>query len=230
MLGTVVNALSILLGGLLGSFFKNKISSEYNETIMKALGLSVILIGLKGAFQVKDEDILLLIICLALGSLLGEMMKIEKGIEKIGSWLESKFSKQNGLANGFVTASLVFCVGAMAIMGSLEAGLSNNNSVLFAKSLLDGIFAVIFSSTLGLGVCFSAISVFLYQGLITVTASLMKEFLTAEVVNQMSAIGGLLIVAIGTNMLDIKRIKVGNMLPAIFLPLLYYIFRSITGL
>ena len=230
MLGTIVNALSIVVGGLLGTFFKNKISSEYNETIMKALGLSVILIGLKGAFQVKDEDLLLLIICLALGSLLGEMMKIEKGIEKIGAWLESKFSKQNGLANGFVTASLVFCVGAMAIMGSLEAGLSNNNSVLFAKALLDGIFAIIFSSTLGLGVCFSAVSVFLYQGFITLTASLMKEFLTAEVVNQMSAIGGLLIVAIGTNMLDIKRIKVGNMLPAIFLPLLYYIFRTVFGL
>ena len=230
MLGTVVNALSILFGGLLGSFFKNKISSEYNETIMKALGLSVILIGLKGAFQIKDDDILLLIICLALGSLLGEVMKIEKGIDKIGVWLESKFSKQNGIANGFVTASLVFCVGAMAIMGSLEAGLSNDNSVLFAKSLLDGIFAVIFSSTLGLGVCFSAVSVFLYQGLITVTASLMREFLTADVVNQMSAIGGLLIVAIGTNMLDIKRIKVGNMLPAIFLPLLYYIFRTVFGI
>ena len=230
MLGTIVNALAIVVGGLLGTFFKNKISSEYNETIMKALGLSVILIGLKGALQVKDEDILLLIICLALGSLLGEMMKIEKGIEKIGAWLESKFSKQNGLANGFVTASLVFCVGAMAIMGSLEAGLSNNNSVLFAKALLDGIFAIIFSSTLGLGVCFSAVSVFLYQGLITLTASLMKEFLTAEVVNQMSAIGGLLIVAIGTNMLDIKRIKVGNMLPAIFLPLLYYIFRTVFGI
>ena len=230
MLGTIVNALAIVVGGLLGTFFKNKISSEYNETIMKALGLSVILIGLKGAFQVKDEDLLLLIICLALGSLLGEMMKIEKGIEKIGAWLESKFSKQNGLANGFVTASLVFCVGAMAIMGSLEAGLSNNNSVLFAKALLDGIFAIIFSSTLGLGVCFSAVSVFLYQGFITLTASLMKEFLTAEVVNQMSAIGGLLIVAIGTNMLDIKRIKVGNMLPAIFLPLLYYIFRTVFGI
>ena len=230
MLGTIVNALAIVVGGLLGTFFKNKISSEYNETIMKALGLSVILIGLKGAFQVKDEDLLLLIICLALGSLLGEMMKIEKGIEKIGAWLESKFSKQNGIANGFVTASLVFCVGAMAIMGSLEAGLSNNNSVLFAKALLDGIFAIIFSSTLGLGVCFSGVSVFLYQGFITLTASLMKEFLTAEVVNQMSAIGGLLIVAIGMNMLDIKRIKVGNMLPAIFLPLLYYIFRTVFGI
>ena len=228
MLGTIVNALSILFGGLAGSLFKNKISNEYNETIMKALGLSVILIGLKGALQVND--ILLLIISLTLGTLMGEMLKIEKGIERIGAWLECKFSKQGGIASGFVTASLVYCVGAMAIMGSLESGLTNNHSILFAKSLIDGISAVIFSSTLGIGVCFSAISVFIYQGIITLTASFMKPFLITSVVNEMSAIGGLLIVAIGANMLEIKRIKVGNMLPAIFIPLLYYIFKSIIGL
>lgn len=227
MLGTIVNALSILGGGLTGSLFKNKISSTYNETIMKALGLSVILIGLKGALQVND--ILLLIISLTLGTLMGEMLKIERGIEKIGALLESKFSKQGGLANGFITASLVYCVGAMAIMGSLESGLSNKHDILYAKSLIDGITAIIFSSSLGIGVCFSAISVFIYQGIITLTASLMKQFLITSVVNEMSAIGGLLIVAIGANMLDIKRIKVGNMLPSIFMPLLYYIFKSIIG-
>lgn len=227
MLGTIVNSLSILVGGLVGSLFKNKISSAYNETIMKALGLSVILIGLKSALEVNN--ILLLIICLTLGTLIGEIMKIGKGIENIGAWLEGKFSKQNGLSNGFVTASLVYCVGAMSIMGSLESGLTNNHSILYAKSLLDGISAIIFSSSLGIGVCFSAISVFIYQGIITLTASLMKQFLIASVVNEMSAIGGLLIVAIGANMLDIKRIKVGNMLPAIFLPLIYYIFKSIFG-
>jgi len=227
MLGTIVNSLSILAGGLAGSLFKNSVSNAYNETIMKALGLSVILIGLKSALQVNN--ILLLIICLTLGTLIGEIMKIEKGIENIGAFLEGKFSKQKGLANGFVTASLVYCVGAMAIMGALESGLTNNNSILYAKSLLDGIAAIIFASSLGIGVCFSAISVFLYQGIITLTASLMKQFLIASVVNEMSAIGGLLIVAIGANMLDIKRIKVGNMLPAIFMPLLYYILKSILG-
>ncbi len=228
MLGTIVNSVSILVGGLTGSLFKNKISSAYNETIMKALGLSVILIGLKGALQ--GNDILLLIISLTLGTLMGEMLKIERGIERIGAWLESKFSKQGGVANGFVTASLVYCVGAMAIMGSLESGLSNKHDILFAKALIDGISAVIFSSSLGIGVCFSAISVFIYQGIITLTASLMKQFLIPSVVNEMSAIGGLLIVAIGANILEIKRIKVGNMLPAVFIPLLYYILKSIIGL
>ncbi|WP_291636848.1 DUF554 domain-containing protein [Clostridium sp.] len=227
MFGTIVNSLSILVGGIIGSLLKNKISNTYNETIMKALGLCVIIIGLKGALQVNN--ILILIISLTLGSLIGEMIKIEKGIENVGAWLESKVSSRNGVANGFVTASLVFCVGAMSIMGSLESGLSKNYSILYAKSLLDGIFAIIFSSSMGIGVCFSAISVFVYQGIITLTASLMKQFLIASVVNDMSAVGGLLIVAIGANMLDIKRIKVGNMLPAIFLPLLYYMFRKAIG-
>ncbi|MCB2361180.1 DUF554 domain-containing protein [Clostridium estertheticum] len=225
MLGTIVNSLSIIIGGFIGSSFKNKISDTYTETIMKGLGLCVILIGLKGALQVNN--ILLLIISITLGTLIGEIIKIEKGIENIGALLESKVSSQSGIANGFVTASLVFCIGAMSIMGSLESGLSKNYSILYAKSLLDGIFAIIFSSTLGVGVCFSAISVFIYQGIITLTASLMKQFLITSVVNEMSAVGGLLIVAIGANMLDIKRIKVGNMLPAIFIPLLYYIFKCI---
>ncbi|MBU3192093.1 DUF554 domain-containing protein [Clostridium bowmanii] len=227
MLGTIVNSLSILVGGLVGSLFKNKLSDAYNETIMKALGLSVILIGLKSALAVNN--ILLLIICLTLGTLIGEIMKIEKGIENIGAWLERRFSRQKGLANGFVTASLVYCIGAMSIMGALESGLNNNHSILYAKSLIDGISAIIFSSSLGIGICFSAISVFIYQGIITLTASLMKQFLITSVVNEMSAIGGLLIVAIGANMLEIKRIRVGNMLPAIFMPLLYYIFKTIVG-
>jgi hypothetical protein len=227
MLGTIVNSLAILIGGFTGSLFKNKISSAYNETIMKALGLSVILIGLKGALQVNN--ILLLIISLTLGTLVGELMKIEKGIENIGTWLERRFSNQKGIAKGFVTASLVYCVGAMAIMGALDSGLTSNHDILFAKSLIDGISSIIFSSSLGIGVCFSAISVFIYQGIITLTASLMKPYLIPSVVNEMSAIGGLLIVAIGVNMLEIKRIKVGNMLPAIFMPLLYYIFKSIIG-
>lgn len=227
MLGTVINSLSILVGGLVGSLFRNKMSDTYSETIRKALGLCVIIIGLKGALEINS--ILLLIISLTLGTLIGEIVKIEKGIENVGDWLEKKFSNQNGLSNGFVTASLVFCIGAMSIMGSLESGLSHNYSILYAKSLLDGIFAIIFSSTLGIGVCLSAVSVFIYQGTITLTASLMKPFLTASVINEMSAVGGLLIVAIGLNMLDIKRIKVGNMLPAIFIPLLYYIFKCIIG-
>lgn len=229
MLGTIVNSLSILIGGLIGSQVKDNISNKYNETIMKSIGLAVILIGLKDALLCKD--ILLLIISLTVGSFIGEFIGIENRLNNLGLWLEKRFtSNRGGIANGFVTTSLVYCVGAMAIMGSLESGISNNHTILYAKSLIDGISALVFSSTLGIGVMFSSISVLLYQGIITLSASYMKQFLTTSVINEMSAIGGLLIVGIGLNMLEIKRIRIGNMLPSIFIPLIYYIIRSAIGI
>jgi uncharacterized membrane protein YqgA involved in biofilm formation len=167
---------------------------------------------------------LLLIFSLAIGSLLGEMMKIETGLENLGNWLESRFAASGGnISRGFVTSSLLFCVGAMAIVGSLESGLSGNHQTLLAKSVLDGISSIVFASTMGLGVAFSAVSVFIYQGFITLSASFLQQFLVEAAITEMSAVGGLLILAIGMNILDLPRIKVGNMLPAIFLPLIYYI-------
>ncbi|NLO21954.1 MAG: DUF554 domain-containing protein [Syntrophomonadaceae bacterium] len=222
MLGTIVNTAAILLGAVIGLLFKGGIPESYNQTIMKAIGLAVVLIGLLNAFQ--TENILLLIFSLAIGSLLGEMIKIENGLENLGNWLESRFSSSDSnISRGFVTSSLLFCVGAMAIVGSLESGLSGNHQTLFAKSVLDGISSIVFASTMGLGVAFSAASVFIYQGFITLTASFLQQFLIEAAITEMSAVGGLLILAIGMNILDLPRIKVGNMLPAIFLPLIYYI-------
>lgn len=233
MLGTIVNTAAILLGALIGLLFRGGIPESYNQTIMKAIGLAVALIGLLNAFQ--TENILLLIFSLAIGSLLGEMMKIETGLENLGNWLESRFaSSGSNISRGFVTSSLLFCVGAMAIVGSLESGLSGNHQTLYAKSVLDGISAIVFASTMGLGVAFSAASVFIYQGFITLSASFLQQFLIEVAITEMSAVGGLLILAIGMNILDLPRIKVGNMLPAIFLPLIYYIllpyFSSLQGL
>jgi uncharacterized membrane protein YqgA involved in biofilm formation len=131
-----------------------------------------------------------------------------------------------GFSAGFVTASLVYCVGAMAIVGSLESGLAGNHQTLYAKSALDGVASIIFASTLGIGVLFSSVSVLIYQGAITLTASLAGRFLTPEVVNEMSAVGGLLILAIGINLLEIRKLKIGNMLPALFVPLLYFTVRG----
>ncbi len=221
MLGTIVNTGAIIFGSLIGLFFRGGIPDSYNHTIMKAIGLAVVLIGLLNAFQ--TANILLLIFSLALGSLLGEIMKIEAGLENLGNWLESRFaSSESNISRGFVSASLLFCVGAMAIVGSLESGLSGNHQTLFAKSVLDGITSIVFASTMGLGVLFSAASVFIYQGFITLAASFLQQFLVEAAITEMSAVGGLLILAIGMNILDLPRIKVGNMLPAIFLPLLYY--------
>jgi len=248
LLGTFANVAAIIVGSVVGLIFRGRISDKYNKTILQALSLGVILIGLKSAF--KCNDFILIIISLALGSLLGELCKIEHRIENAGTWLENKFSEKGGsFAEGFVTASLLYCVGAMAIVGSLESGLTGNHSTLFAKSTLDGIGSVIFSSTMGIGVLFSStldgigsvifsstmgigvlfssVSVLLYQGTITLAAVYVKPFLVPEVISQMSSVGGLLIVAIGINMLGENKIKVGNMLPAVFIPLIYYIGMQI---
>jgi len=229
LIGTIVNAIAIIAGSLLGLVFGGRIPKKYNVTVMQAISLAVILIGLKMAF--KSDEILLVIFSLVIGSLIGEFIRIEDRLENLGKFFEKRFSRAgDGIAKGFVVTSLVFCVGSMAIVGSIESGLTGNHQTLFAKSALDGLSSIIFASTLGIGVLFSSVSVFVYQGLITMTASLMKPFLIDAVINQMSAVGGLLIMAIGFNLLKIQKIKVGNMLPAIFIPLIYYMLKHLIAL
>jgi hypothetical protein len=227
--GTVVNALAIVGGSLAGLMLRGGIPRAYAETIMQAVGLAVILIGLKGAMA--SDALLLVIGCIAVGSLMGEAMGIEDRLERLGNWMERRFAREgeDGLSRGFVAASLLFCVGSMAIVGSLESGLTGNHQTLFAKSVLDGVSSVIFASTMGLGVLFSAGSVLAYQGLITLGASLVKPLLSPPVVAQMSAVGGLLIAALGFNILEFKKIKVGNMLPAVFLPVIWFALRGLWG-
>ncbi len=221
MLGTIVNALAIVLGSVIGLIFRGGIPDKYNDTVMKSIALAVVLIGIMGALE--TQDVMLVIVSLAIGSILGEFLRIEANLDRLGNWIERKTGKkEGGVAKGFVAASLLFCVGSMAIVGALDSGLTGNHETLFAKSILDGISSVIFTSTMGIGVIFSAVIVFLYQGFIAVTASFMKDFLTEPVIREMSAIGGLLIMAIGFNILEFKRLKVGNMLPAVFIPLIYY--------
>ncbi len=228
MLGTVVNTVAIIAGSLLGLIFRGGIPKKYNVTVMHAISLAVILIGVKMAL--KTEEILLVILSLVIGSLIGEFLKIEDRLEDLGKLVQTRFSKfGSGIAQGFVVTSLIFCVGSMAIVGSLESGLSGNHQTLYAKSVLDGVASVIFASSFGIGVLFSSVSVFVYQGLITMTAFLIKPFLISTIINQMSSVGGLLIIAIGLNLLEIQKIKVGNMLPAIFIPLLYYMLRQLVG-
>lgn len=227
MLGTIVNAAAIVAGGFLGLLFRGGIPEKFKVTMMQALSLAVILIGFKMAF--KSNQILLIIFSLVIGSVIGEYLKIEDRIERLGNMLERRFSKNgggHGFSKGFVVASLIFCVGSMAIVGSLESGLTGNHQTLFAKSALDGVASVVFASTFGVGVIFSSLSVFVYQGAITLAATFLKPFLTPVIIDQMTAAGGLLIVAIGINLLEVKKIKVGNMLPAIFLPLVYFLIKQ----
>ena len=226
MLGTIVNCLTIIAGSVVGIGFKNKIPEKYNQTVMQAIGLAVILIGIKGALGCND--LLIIIISLAIGSLIGEMIGIENYLEQLGKFFEAKLSKSaNGFSTGFVTASLMYCVGSMAIVGSLESDLTGNHDTLFAKATLDGIVSILLSSSLGIGVLFSAVPVLIYQGAITLLAGVVKPMLTPVVIGQMSAIGGLLIVGIGLNMIREKNLKVGNMLPAIFIPLIYFAIKNL---
>ncbi|MDM8555413.1 DUF554 domain-containing protein [Desulfococcaceae bacterium HSG7] len=229
MLGTIVNALAIIAGSLIGLIFRGGIPEKYSQTLMHAIGLAVILIGLKGALQ--TDALLIVIISLAIGSVIGECLKIEDRLEWLGKQIGKRVSKkEDGIAEGFVTTTLLYCVGAMAIVGSMESGLAGNHQTLYAKSILDGIGSIVFASTLGIGVLFSAVSVFIYQGLITLSAIYVKPFLTPDIVSQMSATGGLLIMAIGIGLLEIKKIRIGNMLPAIFIPLIYDMLKYVLAL
>ena len=226
MLGAVVNALAIVAGSLLGIVFRKGIKEKYRQTITDGLSLSIILIGLLSALQ--TEMVLLLVISLTVGSLIGERINIEGNLARLGLFAEKRFSRsQSGLTRGFVTASLIYCVGSMAIIGSIESGLSGQHQTLFVKSILDGIISIFFASTLGLGVLFSAIPVMIYEGLLILGASQFREILTAPMIREISAVGGILIVAIGINQLEIKQLRVGNMLPSMFIPLLYFLFLQL---
>jgi uncharacterized membrane protein YqgA involved in biofilm formation len=227
LIGTVVNAIAIVVGSLIGLLFRKGIPEKVNQTVIHAVGLAVILIGIKGAL--RTDSVLLVIGSLVAGGVVGELAGIENGLEALGHWIGRRLGSttDDGIARGFVTASLVFCVGAMAIVGSLESGLTGNHQTLFAKSVLDGVTSILFTASLGAGVIFSAFPVVLYQGAITLAAGAVKPLLTPEVIGQLSSVGGLLIVAIGTNLLGMTRIRIGNLLPAIIVPFLYALVRRL---
>ncbi len=219
MLGTVVNAIAIIIGGILGVLLKKNISERFKEIIMKAIGLGVLIIGIKEALG--TGNVLLLMIAVIIGSVIGEAMELEKRLQWLGDFIQRRLGSNEGtFTKGFVTASVVYCVGALAIIGSLQSGLSGDHTTLFTKSILDGISSIIFASTLGIGVAFSAVPVFLYQGAITLLAGVVEPLMTESVVQEISAIGGLLIIGIGFNILEIKRFPVANMLPGILVPII----------
>ncbi|MGB2783798.1 MAG: DUF554 domain-containing protein [Atribacterota bacterium] len=216
MKGTVVNVAAILLGCSIGFILKSKFPEKIGKIVMQGLGLASLLIGMQMAL--KTDNILLLIFSLVIGGIIGEMMGIEEGLERFGEKVKLKIKNNTDsekFVEGFVTASLLYCVGSMAIMGALKEGLSGNPDILYIKSLMDGVTSIAFTAVMGIGVIFSAIPVFLYQGGITLLARSIKDFFSPEIINEMTAVGGILILGIGFGLLEIKKIKIGNMLPAI---------------
>ena len=231
MLGPVVNAVVVVVCSLIGTFLIKGIPERIEDILRKAIGLSIVFIGIRGAFD--NERILLLIISMVLGSIIGEIINIDKWINKLGRWAESKIVKKDtaeskhSFSKGFVSATILFCTGSMAIVGSLQSGLQGNHQILYAKSVLDGSMSIIFGASLGIGTAFSAIPLLLYQGGIALASFYIRDLLSPEIIREMSAVGSLVIASIGFNFLGVKEIKVANLIPAMFIP---WIYLTIIGL
>lgn len=218
LFGSIVNALAIIVGTLIGLLLR-RIPEQMKETVMMAIGLSVVVLGISMAL--KSEDFFIVIVSLVLGTVIGEWLRIENHLQSVGNMLERKLGKSEtgNIAQGFVTATLIFLVGAMAIIGALDSGLRQDHAVLLTKSMIDGFTSMILASTLGIGVLFSSIPVFLYQGGIALFANVIHQFLSDELLErliaELTSIGGVMIIAIGINILGLKQIRVANLLPGI---------------
>lgn len=231
-IGTIVNTLAVVVGGIIGLFLKKGISENLQSALTKSIGVAVMLIGISGTlqemFSVQDGSIstdgtIMLIISLVLGTFVGTLIDIERRLEGIGEKLK-KFAKSGDnsrFVEGFVTNTLVICVGAMAIVGSLNDGLHHDPTMLYAKSILDGVMAIVFASTMGVGAVFAALPMFIYQGGITLLSSLISSYLTDTMISNLSCVGSALIMVIGMNMALGAKIKTGNMLPALIVPILW---------
>lgn len=240
-LGVIVNGLvivgasfaALILKKFIMKFDKNNKVEKISDTIMSGLAFCIIYMGISGALEC--QHVLICIISMVVGGLIGELIDIDKGLNSLGDKIEEKLNKGKvdvskekvSISQGFVSASLLFCVGAMAVVGALNSGLFGNNDTLFAKSVLDGVSSFLFSLTMGIGVLLSAVAVFLYEGIIACGAFLLKGVLSTAVITEMNAVGSLLILALGINMILKANIKVANLLPAMFVPIIFGIIGMI---
>ena len=228
LVGTIVNALGVLGGGAVGlaihRLLQKGIPQRYSDRIMQGIGLCTVYIAAGGLLS--GSKTLVTILSMVAGAAIGEWLDLDGRIAALSRRLEAKFAREgdNSFAQGFMTATLLFCVGTMAILGSLDSGLRGDHATLFAKSVMDTISACIFASTLGFGVLFSAVSILLYQGTITLLASVVGPYLTEAVVAEMNTVGSLLLLGLSLDLLGIKRLKLMNYLPAMFLPILFCLF------
>lgn len=221
-MGVIINSIAIIIGALIGVQLKKGMSEKLSTHIMQGLALCTAMIGLKGALV--DQDTIMMIVAISLGGYLGYLLQLEERIYTFADWIQGRMGQaaegETTIAEGFVSAVLVFCVGAMAVMGALDAGLKDDHRILITKAIIDGIASIIFASTKGIGVALSAGAILVYEGGIMLMARFIAPYLSEAVVYEMSAIGSLLLVMIGLNLLELTKIKVMNFLPAMFLPIL----------
>lgn len=219
LIGSFVNGLAIIFGSMLGAIFRN-ISEQMKDTVVKGIGIGVFVLGIQMAS--KTSSFIIVLISLCAGAMIGEFLGIEDKMNQFGLKLEKKYAKpDSNFAEGFVTATLIFLIGSMGIIGAIESGVANNHQTLYTKAVMDGFMSIMLTATLGLGVLFSAIPVFLYQGLIAVLASVIMQYIPKGLLdilmNEISAIGGLMILAIALNVMKITKIRVSNYLPGIII-------------
>ena len=226
MISAIVNAAAVIIGSCIGLLLKKGIPERLSDIMMKGLGLCTLYIGISGALE--GENTIVLIISMVVGALIGEGIDLDDKLNRLGRFLENRFKTKDGnkvsIAEGFVTASLLFCVGAMTIVGSLQSGLTGDHEMIFAKSMLDFVAAIIFASSLGIGVIFSAVFVLVYQGAIVLLAQWLSPLLTDYTIGEMTCAGSVIIIALALNMLGITKMKVMNFVPAIFIPILLCLF------
>ena len=229
MLAVFVNALTVILGSALGILLKKHLKEEYTKTVIACMGICTMVIGVTGA--IATSNIIIVVVCLVAGTVLGELVKLESRLDSVGDWLKKKLPQKGNsqFTEGFVSASLLFCIGSMSIMGSFEAGLEGNYDITFAKSAMDGIISVTFAATMGIGVAFSSLTILAYQGGLTLLAGVLAPILSDPIITEMSAVGGVMLIATGMNIMRLtkERIRVGNMLPALIFPVIWF---AITGL
>lgn len=240
-IGTIVNVIAVIAGSAIGIIAKKGLSERFQDQIMKTLGLATMFIGIGCTMQemltvtpegkLSADGIMMMIVSLVIGSIVGELLRIEDRLEGIGDKMKNTkfFHGETKFTEGFVTATLVVCIGAMAIVGSLRDGLEGDPSLLFSKSILDFISTMIFASTLGIGVLCSAIPMGIYQGLITALAGVIGTYLTDDIISDMSLVGSVMIFGVGINLFFGKKVKVGNMLPALLVPVIYGVFMILIG-
>jgi len=220
LLGTAVNGAAILTGGVLGVLLGNRIPERIKQRVLQGIALAVLLIGIKMALE--TQNMLVVVFSIVIGGIAGELLGIDAWLKKIGDWLELQVSKSgSGMAKAFVFATLLYGVGSMAVMGALESGLLGRHQILYVKAVLDGTTSVALAASMGIGVSLSAVPIVLYQGSIALAAGSLQPFLGANVVRELSGVGGLLILAVGLNMLELQEIKVANFLPAFLVVLVW---------
>lgn len=228
MTGTIINAAAIIGAGLIGLTLRKGIPENISRTMQDGLGMLIIIIGIQ--YGLKADNLAVIGLSLALGAAVGEWRQWEARLERLGQKLQKRFGNGNGsFVKGFVSATLLFCIGAMAVVGSLEDGLTGNYQILLVKSMLDGIFSMLFAASMGVGVLFSAIPVLVYQGAISIGAGFLKPILTGVMLDNITALGGVLIAGLGLNLLGVTRIRVANLLPGILLvPLIMLFFQTLS--